>query len=138
MSISLPSQIPPEACSERFVRSSGPGGQHVNKVATAVQLRVDLARARLPGPVRKRLEQLAGRQVTSAGELIIMADRFRSQARNRADAYARLAALLARARKAPRKRLPTKPSTAQRRERLDAKKRRGLQKKMRQKPATDR
>jgi ribosome-associated protein len=137
MTSSLPSQIPLKACSERFVRSSGPGGQHVNKVATAVQLRVDLALTQLPGPVRKRLEKLAAHQLTNQGELVITADRFRSQARNRTDAHARLADLVARARQRPRKRIATKPSTAQRTQRINSKKRRGAQKQLRGKPASD-
>jgi len=137
MSDHLPTDIPAEACSERFVRSSGPGGQNVNKVATAVQLRVDLDRTRLPWAVRARLEALAGHQLTSHGELVIHAERFRSQARNREDAYRRLTDLVARARHAPRKRIATAPSHAQRRQRLDQKKRRGAQKLQRRKPPAD-
>jgi len=137
MPADLPLEIPPEACSERFVRSSGPGGQHVNKVATAVQLRVDLNRTRLPWAVRQRLERLAGHQITSQGELLIHAERFRSQARNREDAHARLVDLVVRARHAPRKRVATKPSKSQRRQRVDDKKRRGTKKQQRRKPSSD-
>jgi len=121
----------------RFVRSSGPGGQHVNKVATAVQLRVDLGRTRLSWVVRERLERLAGHQINDQGELVIHAERFRSQVRNREDAHARLADLVARARHAPRKRIATAPSKAQRRQRLNNKKRRGMQKQQRHKPSPE-
>ncbi len=137
MRLDLPSEIPAEACSVRFVRSSGPGGQHVNKVATAVQLRVDLGRTRLSRVVRERLERLAGHQINDQGELVIHAERFRSQVRNREDAHARLADLVARARHAPRKRIATAPSKAQRRQRLNNKKRRGMQKQQRHKPSPE-
>ena len=137
MPVELPPEIPSEACSERFVRSSGPGGQHVNKVATAVQLRVDLNRTRLTWPVRQRLERLAGHQINKDGELLIHAERFRSQVRNREDAYTRLTDLVARARHAPRKRVATSPSRAQRRQRIEGKKRRGMQKQQRRKPTSD-
>ncbi len=137
MRLDLPSEIPAEACSVRFVRSSGPGGQHVNKVATAVQLRVDLGRTRLSWVVRERLERLAGHQINDQGELVIHAERFRSQVRNREDAHARLADLVARARHAPRKRIATAPSKAQRRQRLNNKKRRGMQKQQRHKPSPE-
>jgi ribosome-associated protein len=134
MPLNLPWDIPPAACSERFVRSSGPGGQHVNKVATAVQLRIDLNRTHLPPAVRERLKRLAGHQINAQGELVIHAERFRSQVRNREDAHDRLAALVTRARRAPRKRVTTTPSRSQRRQRMDNKKRRGMQKQRRRKP----
>ncbi|MFP6815409.1 MAG: alternative ribosome rescue aminoacyl-tRNA hydrolase ArfB [Pseudomonadales bacterium] len=134
MPLDLPQDIPPAACSERFVRSSGPGGQHVNKVATAVQLRIDLNRTQLSRSVRERLKRLAGHQINAQGELVIHAERFRSQVRNREDAHARLVALVTRARHAPRKRVTTAPSRSQRRRRMDDKKRRGTQKQQRRKP----
>ncbi|MCZ6855233.1 MAG: alternative ribosome rescue aminoacyl-tRNA hydrolase ArfB [Gammaproteobacteria bacterium] len=129
--------IPENALSYRFVRSSGPGGQHVNKVSTAVQLRLQLARTRLDKPALERLIRLAGHQVNGRGELVINADRFRSQVRNREDALARLTALVASALIEPKKRVRTRPSRAQKRLRKDSKKKRGRLKKLRGKPAND-
>lgn len=133
----LPEGIPEDAVTFQFVRASGPGGQNVNKVASAVQLRVELARTGLPPQVRQRLERLVPGQITQAGELIISAQRFRSQLRNREDAVERLAALLTRARRAPRKRVPTKPSLAAKRRRKEQKKQRGALKKVRGKPEVE-
>jgi ribosome-associated protein len=110
---------------ESFVRASGPGGQNVNKVASAVQLRFDLRQSRsLPEPVRLRLARLAGRRVSQDGVLVIMAQRFRSQERNRQDAFDRLVALIRRAAEPPRPRRPTRPSAAARERRLADKARR--------------
>ena len=116
---------------EHFVRSPGPGGQNVNKVATAVQLRYALARAELPEDMRRRLVRLAGSHVTRDGELVIEASRFRSQAKNRADARARLLTLLRKASVRPRARIATAPSAAARERRLEAKRKRGLLKRER-------
>ena len=120
---------------ERFVLASGPGGQNVNKVATAVQLRVDVDRIRgLRDDVRTRLVRLAGRRMTADGILVIEAKRTRSQERNRADALERLVGLVRRAAELPRPRRPTGPSRAARAKRVDAKKRRSMVKQRRGAP----
>jgi ribosome-associated protein len=130
--------VPESELVERFVRSSGPGGQNVNKVATAVELRFDLAASRvLPEPVKQRLARLAGRRLTREGVLVIQSDRHRTQEMNRADARKRLAELVARASVAPRSRVRTKPTRAAREDRLAAKKRRGLAKSRRGKASLD-
>jgi len=116
--------LPEEALSESFLAASGPGGQNVNKVATAVQLRADLYRLGLHPEVFERLKRLAGSKVTSAGELVITARRFRTQDANRVDARARLAQLIADAHIAPKKRKPTRPSRAAKAKRVDTKKQR--------------
>ncbi len=111
---------------EQFVRSSGPGGQNVNKVATAVQLRFDVGRSpNLPEAVRERLKRLAGRRLTGDGVLIIDARRFRTRERNRHDALERLVALVQKAAVAPRPRKATRPTAASKRRRLEGKVQRG-------------
>jgi ribosome-associated protein len=115
-----------------FIRASGPGGQHVNKAATAVQLRFDVHNSpSLPADVRQRLIRLAGSRMTEEGTLIITAQRFRSQERNRQDAVDRLVELIRKAAKKPKLRRKTKPSRAARQRRLDAKRRRGKTKRLR-------
>jgi ribosome-associated protein len=118
---------------ESFVRSSGPGGQNVNKLATAVQLRFDVRRSpSLPKPVRERLERLAGRRLTGDGVLVITAQRHRTQERNREDALGRLLDLIRRAAEPPPPpRRPTRPSKAARERRLGEKTRRGAIKSLR-------
>jgi ribosome-associated protein len=109
---------------ERFVRASGPGGQNVNKVATAVQLRVDVGATSLPAAVKARLVRLAGSRMTTEGTLVIEAREYRTQAQNRVAARERLHALLAQAAIVPKARRPTRPSRASMEKRLEAKQKR--------------
>ena len=121
---------------ERFVRASGPGGQNVNKLSSAVQLRFDVrGSSSLPPDVRARLERLAGQRLTREGVLVIMAQRHRTQERNRADARERLIELVRRASIAPTPRRPTKPSRGAKERRLATKKNRsGIKSLRREKP----
>jgi len=117
---------------QEFIRSSGPGGQNVNKVSTAVQLRFNIANSpSLPDDVRKRLAHLAGRRITENGELIINARRFRTQERNRQDAFDRLVKLIRKASERPKVRRKTRPTLQSKRRRLEAKRHRSEAKRMR-------
>jgi ribosome-associated protein len=137
MATSEPFPIPEEALEEKFIASSGPGGQNVNKVATAVQLRCDVFRLGLSPHVYARLRELAGSRMTQDGEIVITARTHRTQEMNREEARARLAALIAKAHIRPPKRVKTKPSRAARAKRVDAKKGRGAVKAARARPRLD-
>jgi ribosome-associated protein len=118
-----------------FVRASGPGGQKVNKVATAVQLRFDVANSpSLPDDVRDRLVRLAGSRMTKEGVLVIDARRFRTQARNQRDAIDRLIEMIRQAAQEPKRRRKTRPTLASKRRRLEAKRRRSEKKRLRRSP----
>lgn len=117
--------LPEEAIEERFLAATGPGGQNVNKVATAVQLRLDVYALRLSPPVFARLRELAGSRMTGDGALVVTARRYRTQEANRADARERLAELVARAHELPTRRVKTRPSKAAKAKRMESKAARG-------------
>ena len=129
--------VPEALIAEKFLAASGPGGQNVNKVATACQLRVDIFRLGLHPETFRRLKLLAGSRMTAAGELVITARRFRTQEQNRADARARLAALLTEAAVREARRVKTRPSRAAKAKRVETKKGRGLVKAARGRPAVE-
>ncbi len=118
----------------RAIRAQGAGGQNVNKVASALHLRIDIRRSALPASIKQRLLASGDRRISADGILVIKAQRFRSQEKNRADAIARLRELLLKARQVRRKRIPTKPGKAAQRRRLDDKAKRGDTKRLRRPP----
>ncbi len=131
-------EIAEEEIEERFVLSSGPGGQNVNKVASAVQLRFDAANSpSLPRELLSRLATLAGRRMTRDGVIVLVAQRYRTQERNRADARERLAALIRQAAVPPRPRVPTRPTAGSKRRRQQTKSLRGAVKQLRRRPGED-
>ena len=130
-------ELPEEALSESFLAATGPGGQNVNKVATAVQLRADLFKLGLHPDVYERLKRIAGSRMTGAGELIVTARRFRTQEANRADARRRLADMIAAAHIVQAKRKPTRPTRAARAERVEKKRQRSVVKRGRGKVEFD-
>ena len=139
MALPDPIVIPEAELQEQFVRSSGPGGQNVNKVATAVELRFDVRRSpSLPTDVRVRLERLAGQRLTRDGILVIRADRFRTQERNRADARERLHDLVQKAAIVPKRRIATRVTRAAKMRRRDDKQQRSkLKRTRRDRPSMD-
>lgn len=122
---------------EQFIHASGPGGQHVNKVATAVQLRFDAEHASLPDDVRERLKSLAGKRMTTDGVVLIEAKRYRTREQNRQDALERLLNLLRKAAQRPRPRQKTRPSRAARQRRLTNKRHKSVIKRLRHKPGLE-
>lgn len=130
-------KIPPEALEYRFVHASGPGGQHVNKNATAVELRINLAALQLAPDTLRRLKHQQRNRINKDGKLVLFAERHRSQLKNRKDALTRLEDILAQAAVRPKKRIATRPSKASQRRRVEAKKLRGKTKQQRRRPNPD-
>ncbi|HMJ92995.1 MAG TPA: alternative ribosome rescue aminoacyl-tRNA hydrolase ArfB [Allosphingosinicella sp.] len=137
MSTSEPFILPEDALEEKFLASTGPGGQNVNKVATAVQLRCDVFRLGLAPPVYARLKVLAGSRMTSAGEILVTARKYRTQEANRVEARERLTELIAKAHIAKPKRIRTKVSKAAKARRVEGKKQRSAVKQARTRPPID-
>lgn len=134
MSTSDPNLLPPDACEFRFVHSSGPGGQHVNKASTAVELRVDVSLLGLDSQAQRRLRQRQANRINKEGVLVIQATTHRSQLKNRQDAVSRVEEMIAEARKRPKARIATQPTFSAKRRRVDQKKKQASTKKQRQRP----
>lgn len=132
-----PSSLPAEACQFKFVHASGPGGQHVNKASTAVELRVYINKLELPPAVRNRLVSQHRNRINKDGELVVQADQFRSQLKNKQAAVGRVEDWLKAARVIPKRRVATKPSRAAKTRRLSHKKQRGQVKSNRKRPNFD-
>jgi ribosome-associated protein len=130
-------EIPDDALEERFITGGGPGGQNVNKVATTVQLRVDLFRLGLPPDAYRKIRELAGSRLTSGNQIVIQASRFRTQEANRQDARDRLAEMIAKAHQRDARRIATKPGKAAKARRVDSKKARSTVKQGRGKVSMD-
>lgn len=129
--------VPEAALETRFVLSSGPGGQHVNKTATAVEMRVDVSLLGLPPAMLRRFRAQQRNRINKDGKLVVQADQFRSQLKNRKDALARLQEMLQQAAVAPKRRIATKPSKTAKQKRVTSKKQRGQLKNSRRKPTLD-
>lgn len=134
MTTSITNLLPPDACEFRFVHSSGPGGQHVNKTSSAVELRVDVSLLRLEIGAERRLRQQQANRINKEGVLVIQATTHRSQLKNRQDAAVRVEAMIAEARKRPKARIATQPTFSSKRRRFDKKKKHASTKKQRQRP----
>lgn len=134
MSTSSTSHIPSGACEFQFIHSSGPGGQHVNKTSTAVELRVTIERLELDAYTLRRLKQLQANRISKLGILVVQASNHRSQLKNRQQALNRVEAMIREARQRPKKRLATEPSKSAKRKRVDRKKKHGATKQQRQRP----
>ena len=134
LSVNSQVSIPLDEIEVSAIRAQGPGGQNVNKVASAIHLRFDIGASSLPEAVKQRLLQMNDQRISGGGIVIIKAQNHRSQDKNRAEALTRLAELVDQASHPPRKRIPTRPSRAAKRKRLESKKRRGSLKKLRGKP----
>ncbi|MCA1749378.1 MAG: alternative ribosome rescue aminoacyl-tRNA hydrolase ArfB [Parasphingopyxis sp.] len=132
-----PDGLPADAVEESHLAATGPGGQNVNKVASAIQLRVDATKLGLTPAVYRRLKTLAGSRMTDEGVIVVTARSERSQEANRRDAYARIGVLLEKAHKPPRKRIKTRPSKAAKARRIDTKKARSKLKQARKQPKLD-
>lgn len=130
-------EIPADACQYKFVHASGPGGQHVNKSSTAVELRVEIAKLSLPPAVLTRLKSQQRNRINKEGALVVQAEQFRSQLGNRRAALAKIKSFIGQARVAPKRRVATKPSKSAKVKRMDHKKQRGQTKVNRKTPGLD-
>ncbi len=133
----MPFPLPEHALQERFLAASGPGGQNVNKVATAVQIKMNIYKLRLPPYAFKKLKEIAGNKINMQGELVLTCREYRTREANRAEARSRLSSLLEQAHQRNERRIKTKPSRSAKKKRVDRKKQKSQVKKMRSKPTFD-